>query len=383
MKQLWRIEQYIAGVDKHKLFLIGFYVSFLIVMTLAMLLDFAIGNDIDAYIEIFFIFLAALGFIHYYITQNMTVAVYAIVIIATLTTYALLISNHFNISIFHTIVPLGYFLLFSLKRSLVYTFIHQMIVISIYMYAYIHYPENTLLHDPAILVAIVMASLMIILFGIVYHISVENSYRQIERANRQQTLLLKEVHHRVKNNLNLISSMLGLQMLREENEEIRYIFEKNKFRIKSIALVHEILYMHNDFEKINIYEYLNRLSDALCRMFEKHVSVEIEGDVRDLPFELVLKLGIISNELIVNSMKYAFNNGMPPQIHIGFFEEEGCYVYRYGDSGTGVFETESLKSKKSLGLRLIEMMAQQMDTVMEVEGKNGLNYRMEVPKDVS
>jgi len=367
-------------LNKKEIFLIGFYISFLIVMTLAMLIDFMIENNIDAYVEIIFIFLTLMSIFYYNKSKKLDIAVYSIVIIATFTTYALLISNHFNISIFHTIVPLGYFLLFSLKRSLWYTFFHQMIVVSIYWCGHKLYPKNVLLHDATILTAIALASLMIVFFGIVYHLSVENSYQLLRKSDRQKELLLKEVHHRVKNNLNIISSMLGLQMLRED-DHLKEIFEKNRLRIDSIAMVHEILYKHSDFEKINVYEYLSQLSSMIVDMSESNAEVNIGNKTLFLPFEMILKIGIISNELIVNSIKYAFikNKGM---IEIQVEEYQLYYLYTYKDSSTQKIDLEQIGNKKSLGLKLINMMVEQMESIVDIESNSGLVYRIKVPKNV-
>ena len=367
------------GLDKREVFLIGFYVSFLFVMSLAMVLDFIIQNYVDAYVELFFLVLTFTSVLHYKFTKNVNVAIYSIVSIATLTTYALLITNSFNISIFHSIVPLGYFLLFSLKRSLLYTFIHQCIVIAIYIYGYYIYDTNLALPNSAILVATAMASLMIILFGIFYHLSIENSYKQLQASDKQKEMLLQEVHHRVKNNLNIISSMLGLQMLRESDSTIKDVFQKNRLRIDSIAIVHEILYKQKDFEKIDIYEYLQQLSSFLLEMSDEKFKVIIESQNLLLPFEDVLKIGIITNELILNSIKYASkeNSG---KIHIRFKSDTENYLYQYEDSNTQNIDTANLKSGKRLGLKLIEMMVEQMEAEMELTGESGLKYQIRIPK---
>ena len=381
MKFFELLKTRIYKLNKKDIFLIGFYASFLFIMSLAATIDFYIDNLIDAYIEVFFVLLTLLSMGYYKYSKNIDIAVYGIVVIATLTTYSLLISNDFNISIFHSIVPLGYFLLFSLKRSLLYTFIHQSIVIGIYVSAYNLYPDNETLHNTPIHVATVMASLMIIFFGIVYHIAVENSYQKLRQADKQKELLLKEVHHRVKNNLNIISSMLGLQLLRETDENIKHVFEKNRLRIDSIAMVHEILYKHSDFEKINIYEYLQQLSSILVDISEDETSVQIKDAELYLPFETVLEIGIITNELIINSMKYAFNTNHR-KIEIKFEVDKDSYVYKYQDANTDAVDTKQLLKSKTLGFKLINMMVEQMEAEMDITSDSGLVYTIRIPKDV-
>jgi len=369
-------------MSKKDIFLVGFYIVFFSIMSLASVVDFIIENNDDAYIEFFFMFLALVSMAYYLYSKNFTVALYGIVIITTLTTYALLISNDFNLSIFHSTVPLIYFALFTLKRSLIYTFIHQIIVLGIYIYAYNTYPNHYILHNDALLAGIVMGSLIIIFFGIVYHISVEKSYQKLHKSDKQKELLLQEVHHRVKNNLNIISSILGLQLLRETNEDIKEVFEKNRLRIDSIAMVHEILYTQNDFQKINIYEYLHQLSSSIIEISEEETIVIMKDDVVYLPFETVLEIGIITTELIINSMKYAFANN-DRKIYIDFETTKDTYIYKYQDSNRERVDIDMMKNNKSLGLKLINMMVEQMKAEISIENKLGLTYTIRIPKDES
>lgn len=369
------------GFSKKEVFVIGFYLSFLLVLFLAAILDLIIENYIDVYIEVLFFFLTVISMFYFKNNRNIEMASYFIVLITTLGSYIFLITNDFGISVFHSMVPLGYFLIFSLRRSLFYAFIHTLIVICIYIYAYHAYPNNISLHNSAVLVSMAMASLLMILFGIVYHFSVENFYIKLDESNRQKEILLKEVHHRVKNNLNIISSMLGLQMLREKDDTIKQVFQKNRLRIDSIAMVHEILYRHSDFESINIYEYLIQLSSMLLEMSDEDVMLHLQDKRLFLPFETVLKIGIITNELMVNSLKYAFNNE-ENMINILFEEEENAYIYIYSDSGTQRVDVDELEDNNKLGLTLVQLMIEQLDATIEISGERGLVYVIRIPKHV-
>jgi two-component sensor histidine kinase len=380
MKKETKIQIFLSNHNKKELFLLGFYISFLIIMILATIIDFMIENTIDAYIELFFILLTIVSLSHYLYKHNITVAIYGMVILATLTTYALLISNHFNISIFHSIVPLGYFLLFSLKRSLIYTAIHQSIVIAIYTYATIQYPKHVILHDPSIISAIVLASLMIVFFGIVYHISVENSYRQLNKSNKQKELLLKEVHHRVKNNLNIISSILGLQLIGEEDKKIKHLLEKNRLRILSIAMVHEQLYKNSDFETIHAYTYIKELVHMAIDIYDYDIELNINKSDIFIPFEKILKLGIITNELTINSIKHAFKKSSG-HIYIALHKDEKHYYFSYRDSGSHIIQKETLIEGKQLGLKLVRMMVDDLDANLTIETQLGIHYKIRIPHE--
>ncbi len=353
----------------------GFYLSFLFIMGLASALDFMIENYDDAYIEIVFLIFTLISFIHYQHSKNLTMGIYAMVILTTLITYLFLISNNFSVSIFHTIVPLGYFLLFSLKRSLVYAFIHHSIVLALYLYAYYH---NLLHLEKSTLVAIVLASLLIILFGVVYHIAVENSYRQLDKSNQQKELLLKEVHHRVKNNLNIISSILGLQLIGEANDKVKQLLQKNRLRIESIAMVHELLYKHNDFETINVYEYLSNLVEMVVELHDYNVKVTINREPIQIPFEDILKLGIITNELAINSIKYAFKQ-KEGAIDIVFIKESEGYCYHYSDSEKSSIDINKLENSNRLGFKLVMMMVEQMNATIDIHNGKGLSYTIRIP----
>ncbi len=257
--------------------------------------------------------------------------------------------------------------------------IHQSVVLGIYTYGYHHYPDNTLLHDKAILAAIIMASLIVILFGVVYHLAVENSYRQLTDSNRQKELLLKEIHHRVKNNLNIISSLLGLQQLDEKNPETKRLIIANRLRIDTIAIVHEILYKHNDFEKIDFYDYMDKLSSTIFEMYDSDARITIQSDHIVLPFEQMLKFGIITNELIINSIKYALTN-TDNEIKITFTQTDTAYLYHYEDSSTEKVNPKNLEQEQSLGTDLINMMVEQMDGIITLSTDNGLVYKIEVPR---
>ncbi len=369
------------GHSKREIFVWGFYVSFLLVMILALILDSTFKHNQDVGIEIVFILLTLLSLWYYLSTRNLDTAIYSIVLIAVSTTYALLWNNINYLSAFHSIAPLGFFLLFPLKRSLIYTLIHHTVILGILIYKYKTIASPSVFQDPAALISIGLTSLMVVLFGIVYHIAVENSYQQLAASNHQKELLLKEVHHRVKNNLNIVSSMLGLQMLREESPYVQDILAKNKHRIKSIALVHEILYKHEDFEQIDIHEYLGQLSATLLDVYDKDVDVRIEGICRALPFELALRIGIIANELIVNSIKYAFD-GNDPAIRIQIDEDRQNYIMRYEDSCNIPIDTQKTGDRKSLGIRFIDMMVKQLDADISVRNDSGLIYTLWIPKNV-
>ena len=364
--------------DKRTIVLWGFYINFFLVMTIAMVVDHLTGNTVDTDIEAVFLGLTIISFALYRMTGSAKLGIYGIVILATLTTYFLLVSNDFNVSIFHVIVPLGYFILFSLRHSLLFVAIHEAIVITLYTYAHYHYPNVPAVQEISLMMPIILASLMVILFGVVYHIAVENSYRLLTQANVRQEILLQEIHHRVKNNLNIISSLLGLQQLEQTDPVVHEMLRKNRLRINSIASVHEILYQQGDFEEIDLHDYLHEIAQQVIGMYDCDAQVTITNEQIKWPFAYVLKLGIITNELIINSIKHAFTEHRG-QIEITLETGEEVMTYRYQDSGDTPVDKTTLDGSEGLGHHLISIMVEEMGASIQTTTKGGLAYAITIP----
>ena len=141
----------------------------------------------------------------------------------------------------------------------------------------------------------------------------------LDHGNREKDLLIQEIHHRVKNNLQLISSMLNMQIRRSEDVETKNILGLTQNRVKSIALIHEHLYQKDEVTRVNFREYIAELTNYLKQSFEFSGAVPaIKMDIEtiDIHMDLAIQLGMILNELIVNSFKYAFNDHEEPLLTI-------------------------------------------------------------------
>jgi len=142
MKPLRKLQYILRRHDKREIFLWAFYIGFIIEMSVAALLDYSTGNWVDVYIDLFFLAMTLISFGIFYFTRNSVWGLYSLVLIATLTTYALFISSHFYSTVFFTVVPSGYFLLFAFRESFLYTLLHFVIVLGIYIYGRAHYPDS-------------------------------------------------------------------------------------------------------------------------------------------------------------------------------------------------------------------------------------------------
>jgi two-component sensor histidine kinase len=196
---------------------------------------------------------------------------------------------------------------------------------------------------------------------------------------KEKEQLLKEVHHRVKNNLQIISSLLNLQSENIVDETFLGLIRESKNRISSMALIHEMLYASKDLSKVKTRDYIVKLSDSVYRSFYtvKHsvlFEYEIDGE---LHFEIdrMIPIGLILNEIISNSLKYAFptKEGV---ISISLHKEGDEYTLKAGDNGIGFNDDFDFMNSKSLGMQLIHMLAEQLGGKIKVCNKKGINYTL-------
>ncbi|MEQ9310445.1 MAG: sensor histidine kinase [Balneolaceae bacterium] len=179
----------------------------------------------------------------------------------------------------------------------------------------------------------------------------------------EKNVMIQEIHHRVKNNLAVVSGLLELQVLNIENSEQKNMLQKSVNRILSIAKVHEMLYQSDDFNKIPLKDYLDELtrtvinsmnSESLDIKYENYIKTEFLSVNKSVP------LGIIFNELITNSIKYAFRNNRDNLIEITVLENDGVFHAVYKDNGVGIDDFDKATSK-SLGFSLINSLLSQID----------------------
>lgn len=195
---------------------------------------------------------------------------------------------------------------------------------------------------------------------------------RIRASLAEKELLLKEIHHRVKNNMQVISSLLQLQSNFINDREVALLFQESQNRIKSMSLVYNKLYQSRDLAKIDLKEYLTELVDNLVssyRLSSGQVAVEI--DVEDIPLglDLAIPCGLIVNEVVVNSLKYAFKDGRSGLITIAVHPSgDGILKMEIADNGLGMPENPNMAKNPTLGKELIYMLVEQ-----QLGGKITLN----------
>lgn len=202
---------------------------------------------------------------------------------------------------------------------------------------------------------------------------VEETLDQITQRDEEKELLLKEIHHRVKNNLQVVSSLLELQA-KKGDESTKTAFADGQSRVKAMALIHEKLYRNDDIASIDFAEYIEQLSGQIASLYSSHsVEIHIEAGGHQFDIDTAVPLGLILNELITNSFKYAFN-ATGGQLHISVAKAQDGYELIVADNGPGLPEDFNLEKAKSLGLRLVRRLSRQLYGKASYTVTNGARF---------
>lgn len=205
---------------------------------------------------------------------------------------------------------------------------------------------------------------------------------QVRRALAEKELLLREVHHRVKNNMQVISSLLAMQSSRADDPRVAASFEESQGRIRSMALIHEQLYRSADLTGIDLDSYLRILTDQLLESFGGETRIDVDVRVTDpgLEVDRALACGLIVNELVANAVKHAFPRG-GGRVRLSLVEgpNEMCELV-VADDGLGLTRPGDLVGATSMGMSLIRTLVDQLEGELAVESTEGLSVRVTFPR---
>jgi two-component sensor histidine kinase len=201
---------------------------------------------------------------------------------------------------------------------------------------------------------------------------------QINQSLQEKEVLLKEVHHRVKNNLQVISSILNLQSSYVKDEATINVLRESQNRIKSMAFIHESLYQADNFSSINFADYVVNLLQNLMQSYSKlnqTVKLNVQLETIFLNLDLAIPCGLIINEIISNALKYAFvENKEGDEITIKIKKIDERVQLFIGDNGVGLPENIDYKNTESLGLQLVVTLVGQLFGNIELDSVNGTKY---------
>jgi two-component sensor histidine kinase len=208
----------------------------------------------------------------------------------------------------------------------------------------------------------------------------------LQTALQEQEVLLKEVHHRVKNNLQIISSLLGMQARRAASAEVIRLLEESQNRVQSMALIHEQLYQSPDLAQIHFGEYVQILISNLFQTYgvnEQQITLHIDTGELNLTPNTAILCGLITNELVSNSLQYAFPNGRIGEITIQSYLEPSPETSQHnwailviGDNGVGMTKAVDFQTIQSLGLRIVYKLVKQLKGTVTLDQSNGTCFRI-------
>ncbi len=214
----------------------------------------------------------------------------------------------------------------------------------------------------------------------------KTAQQELSRSLREKEVLLKEVHHRVKNNMQVISSLLNIQADSIMDKRFQTLLTESQQRIKSMALIHENLYRSDSLLEINFNEYIDMLTNGLVRFYRFDrlaISLELDVDNIYLDIDTAVPCGLIINELVSNSLKHGYE-GREGEGHIRvcFKECDDGQRYRFSvtDDGNGVDDSVDLETTSSMGLEIVRILTDQLDGNWRYSGDNGTEFTIDFPR---
>ena len=202
---------------------------------------------------------------------------------------------------------------------------------------------------------------------------------ELKKSLEEKDLMMKEIHHRVKNNFMIIQSLLQLQSRHIDDENILEIFKESQNRIKSMAFVHQRLYQHDNLKKINFGDYPETLASDIFKSYVSNpdqITLDIDTEDVALDIDTAIPLGLILNELISNSLKYAFPEGRKGKLMVKSYLKDNRYNLIVSDNGIGIPEELNYEKLNSLGLKLIYSLSEQIGAKVKLDTTNGTMFKI-------
>jgi len=206
---------------------------------------------------------------------------------------------------------------------------------------------------------------------------------RVKAALEEKEVLLGEIHHRVKNNLQVIDSLLSLQFSKVQDETALALVKESQSRIRSMAFIHQTLYESRDFALVDFRHFFDSLVHNLVTSYgvdSERVSLRVSADEVALPINAAIPCGLIVNELISNALKHAFPGDRPGEIDVDLVREPNSRVMlTVSDNGVGIDESLDLINAATLGLQLVSLLAEQLGAVMDIHRSAPTRFCLRFP----
>ncbi|GMU94865.1 MULTISPECIES: sensor histidine kinase [Ignavibacterium] len=203
-----------------------------------------------------------------------------------------------------------------------------------------------------------------------------------EKNKNEEHLLLKEIHHRVKNNLNIIIGLLELQIQNVEDNAVKEMFRQSINRIRSMAIIHEYLYRKDSKSSIDLPVYIESLTDTLISVYadyRRELIINYSMDKVITDFEVAIPVGLIVNELVTNSIKHAFIDRQKGIIDIYLEKKDKQIILTIKDNGIGIPVNLDIENSKTLGLQLVRLLVDQLSGNYKIFREEGTKVQIEIP----
>ena len=236
--------------------------------------------------------------------------------------------------------------------------------------------KNMLIFGSLLLLGLgIFAAILIGLFR-----KVKSQNITIVKALKEKEILLKEIHHRVKNNLQLVSSLLTLQSREVKDVKALEALAAGKSRVRSMALIHQDLYSKDNLTGIGMKKYLENLCEELFDAYkidESKINLHLDVEDVNLDVDTIIPLGLIINELITNSLKYAFVGKSEGNLEIKFYQKEDKLYLDVNDDGIGM-QTSTFDSSGSFGNKLVNTLTRQLNGNLNIQSDQGTKIKIEI-----
>jgi len=233
-----------------------------------------------------------------------------------------------------------------------------------------------------LVVAAVILLILLVLLIRTYN-NLKRNRIQLQKSLIEKDALLREIHHRVKNNLQVVSSLLNMHVRKVTDPKSKAILEEGADRVMAMSIIHKNLYQHTDLKTISLDDYLQKLCNQLFNNYQisdTHVELKTEMNAVDVDVDQLIPIGLIVNELISNAMKHAFHETPNAEIRVKLSTNiQNQIELEIADNGVGIMGDIDIEKSESIGMKLIRIFSQKLNSLIEISSQNGTSVKLSIP----